>query len=111
AVQRPDVRAVRATGRPGTVPVGETAHSRKAASVPAAPAIAAPPAAAAISQRVARGSRGHAAAVTATSRASDSAPAAYQAPADREPDGACRTAASAPRPRARSRAPSARPNT
>src|ERR1700743_791466 len=86
-------------------------RSRSAASAPVAPATAAPPADAATSHRVRRGSRGHAVTVTATSRASESAPAADHAPAEREPPDAARAAVSAPRRRARSRAHSARPNT
>jgi hypothetical protein len=84
---------------------------RSATRAPAAPARAAPPAEAATSHRVTRGSSRHDARLAATSSASDRAPAATQARADPAPAaGPCR-AANAPSPRARSRAPSARPNT
>jgi hypothetical protein len=84
---------------------------RPATRAPAAPARAAPPAEATTSHRVTRGSSRQDARLAATSSASDRAPAATQARADpASAAGPCR-AASAPSPRARSRAPSARPNT
>jgi hypothetical protein len=81
------------------------------ARAPAAPARAAPPADAATSHRLPRGSSGHADRLATTSRASDRAPAATQADADPGSAAGRWSAASAPRPRARSRAPRARPNT
>src|SRR5439155_987339 len=81
------------------------------ATAAAAPARAAPPADAATSHLVSRGSSLQDAALAATSRASDRAPAPTQAAAWPESAaGPCR-AARAPRPRARSRAPRAPPNT
>ena len=78
---------------------------------PAAPATAAPPAEAATSHRVTRGRSRHDDRLATTSSASDRAPAATQARADPACAAGPCSAASAPSPRARSRAPSARPNT
>ena len=82
-----------------------------AARAPAAPARAAPPAEAATSHQVTRGRSGQDFRLATTSSASDRAPAATQARADPASAAGPCSAASAPSPRARSRAPSARPNT
>jgi hypothetical protein len=87
------------------------AFPRRKDTAAAAPAIAAPPAEPMTSQRVSRGNSCHEDRLAATSRASERAPAATHALAcPASPSWRCK-AASAPRPSARSRPPSARPNT
>jgi hypothetical protein len=97
--------------RRGITSACRTSGADRTAHAPATPISAAPPADAATSHRPLRGSSRHARTLTATSTASDKAPAATHPLAHRWPPAERRSAASAPTPKARSRAPSARPNT
>ena len=107
-----DWRASGAVVRPG----GERSPAvppcgARAAHAPAPPIRAAPAADAATSHRPVPGSSRHDPTVAATSSASDKAPAATHAPADPGWSAGRCSAASAPSPKATSRAPSARPKT